>query len=247
MFCLKNPSEIIKLEYVNKLNAELLELIYDYIKPGTITFELEEIVIRFCETHRVSPTFKGYDDFPGALCVSLNDEILHGIPGETVIAHDDLVSVDCGLNKEGFHSDSAFTKLVGTDTKKHKLLTATEVALKQGIKAAMPGGRLYDIGRNINSVASKYGVEVIKNFVGHGTGFELHEHPNVPNYVADGVNWLLKPGMVLAIEPILVEYSDDFYYEDDGWTVRTVDGGMAAHFEHTVAITEDGPKILSKL
>lgn len=247
MFYLKNLSELEKIDYVNKLNAELLSRLYTFIKPGIATIELEEIVIKFCEKHKVFPTFKNYEEFPGYICASLNDEIIHGIPDNRVLVENDLISIDCGLNKDGFHSDAAFTKLLGDNSKKFKLLVATESALIEGIKKAQPYGRINDISGAIQNVAIKYGFGVIKEFVGHGTGFALHEFPNVPNYIGKGVNWLLKPGMVLAIEPMFVEGSDDFYFEKNGWTVKTVDGGMAAHFEHTVAITDDGPKILSKL
>lgn len=247
MFYLKSISEIKQLEYINKLNAELLSRLYEYIKPGVATIELEEIVIMFCEEHSVTPTFKGYLGFPGCICVSVNDEIIHGIPDHKVLKEEDLVSVDCGLHKSGFYSDSAFTKLLGQNKLRFKLVLATELALMEGIKKAIPYNRIHDISFAIYNVAVKYGFDVVKDFVGHGTGFALHEFPNIPNYIGKGVNWLLKPGMVLAIEPMLVERSDEFCVDTNGWTVRTKDGGMAAHFEHTVVILDDGTKVLSKI
>lgn len=250
MFFLKNKTELKKLEYINKLNAELLAKLYNTIKPGIQTKLLEEIVIKFCEKHSVLPTFKNYEGFPHYLCVSVNDEVIHGFPNDRVVKENDLVSVDCGLNKDGFHSDSAFTKLVGKyrkNSKNYILLLATKAALARGIEKAVVGNRIYDISKVIYDTAIEYGFDVVKDFTGHGTGFYLHEDPNIPNYVMRGVNWLLHPGMVIAIEPMFVAGSDNVYFDKNGWVVKTADGAMAAHFEHTVAITNDGPIILSKI
>lgn len=247
MFCLKSPSEINKLEYINRLNAELLSHLYSSTQIDVTTLELEEIVIKFCEKNLVNPTFKGYEGFPGYMCISVNDEIIHGIPSSRLLKRNDIVSIDCGLDKDGYYSDSAFTKLLGNESKRNKLVVATESALAVGISNALSGGRLFDISRAIENVANNYGYSVVKDFVGHGTGFALHEFPNVPNYVSRGTNWLLRPGMVLAIEPMFIDGDYDFYFDENGWTVKTTDGGMASHFEHTIAILDNGPKILSKL
>jgi len=249
MFFLKNKTEIKKLEYINKLNALLLHIIKCCINIDIYTIELEEIVIKFCESYKVVPTFKDYQGFPHCLGISINDEVIHGFPSYRQVKEGDIVSVDCGLMKDGFHSDSAFTKYVGSDITDSKLnlLSATETALYKGFEQLVVGNRLQNISRAIYEVAQKFNVGVVKEFVGHGTGFYLHEDPKIPNYMDNGVSWLLKPGMVVAIEPMFVEGSDEIYVDDNGWTIRTRDGGMAAHFEHTIAITDDGPTILSKM
>ena len=248
MIFLKTPHQIDRIEYVNKLGAEFLEACYDYIKSGVSTFELEELSIKFCEKYNVKPSFYKYSGFPHRLCVSINDEIVHGFPSDYIIKSGDIVSVDFGVEKNGYFSDAAFTKIVGNVTENiRKLVETTEECLYKGINQAMSGHRLFDISSAIQLHAASQNFDTIRKFVGHGVGLQVHEQPQVPNYVSIGTNWKLRVGMVLAIEPMLVEGSYDTRIHHNNWTIFTVDGKMASHFEHSIAILETGPKILSKL
>jgi methionyl aminopeptidase len=248
MIYLKTPDQIDRIEYVNKLGAEFLNDCYNYIKLGIATLELEELAVKFCEKNKVKPSFYKYHGFPHRLCVSINDEIVHGFPDEYLIKNGDIVSVDFGIEKEGYFSDSAFTKIVGKVPKNiKKLVETTEECLYKGIKQAVPGNRLFDISKTIQTHAIQNNFDTIREFVGHGVGLKLHEQPQVPNYVSIGTNWRLRPGMVLAIEPMLVEGSYEIKIHPNNWTVFTADGKMSAHFEHSIAILDTGPKILSKL
>ncbi|MHA2217654.1 MAG: type I methionyl aminopeptidase [Candidatus Hodarchaeales archaeon] len=248
MIYLKTPHQINKLEEVNKLGAEFLHICYDHLKVGVIIEELEELAHKFCEKHKVRPSFYKYKGFPHLLCVSINEEIVHGFPDDRAAKNGDVISVDFGIEKDGYFSDAAFTKIIGKAPKIiKKLVKTTKECLYEGIDQASPGNRLYDISWAIQSHASRKGFDVIREYVGHGVGFELHEDPKVPNYVSHGVNWKLRPGMVLAIEPMLVEDSYNVRIEPNRWTVVTADSKIATHFEHSIAILDEGPKILSKL
>jgi methionyl aminopeptidase len=245
MIYLKTPAQVRELEYVNKLGMEFLETCYNYIKPGVYTSELEDFARIFCETYKVRASFYGYKGFPHLICVSVNDEIIHGFPGERVIFEGDIVSVDFGLEHNGFISDSAFTKSVGNVSRKSKkLVKITEECLYRGISKAKAGNRLFDISSAIFNHAVRNGFDVVRDYVGHGVGLKLHEEPQVPNYVSLGVNYKLKAGMVLAIEPMLVEGTYESIVSSNGWTISTADGGRSAHFERSVVITDNGPKIL---
>ena len=248
MIYLKNLDELNALEKLNKMGAEVLSLCYNHLKPGVITLELEEIALRYCLANKVLPSFKNYRGFPHNICVSINDEVVHGFPSPRKILEGDIVKVDFGLKKDGLFSDSAFTKMIGKVPKRIKnLVETTKGCLDEAMAKACKGNRLYDISGSIERLASANFFGVVRNFVGHGVGFALHESPKVPNYVTNGTNWKLTPGMVLALEPILVEGSYDLVLQVNNWTVKTKDGGFSAHFEHSVAITEEGPRILSKL
>lgn len=248
MIYLKNPYEIDQIEYANKLGAELLQQCYEHIKPGIATIELDKMAEKFCANNNVRPSFKGYKSFPAALCVSINEEVVHGIPRERLIKDGDIVSVDFGVNRNGYYSDAAFTKCVGkVSSGIQKLVKITEQCLYEGIKQARPGNRIYDVSLAIQSTADTMNFDVIRKFVGHGVGFMVHELPKIPNFVANGINWRLRPGMVIAIEPMLVEGTYEVDTKSNGWTVITRDKKMSAHFEHSVAILSGGPKILSKL
>ena len=248
MIYLKTPQQIDRIEYVNKLGAKFLSMCYDCIKSGVVMLELEELSIKFCEKHVVRPSFYKYHGFPHRLCVSINDEIVHGFPDEYMVREGDIVSVDFGIEKDGYFSDSAFTKIVGKVSKNiRKLVKTTEECLYKGIEQAVPGNRLFDISRAVYSHAVHHNFDTVREFVGHGVGLQLHEPPQVPNYVSIGTNWKLRSGMVLAIEPMLVEGSYEIKIHPNNWTVFTADGKMAAHFEHSIAILDTGPKILSKL
>ena len=247
MIFLKSPSDLNHLEYVNKIGAEFLYECYDFITDGIETIDIEKIALDFCKKYVVEPCFLGYERFPHAICVSINDEIIHGFPSHRRINNGDIVSIDFGVKKNGFVSDAAFTKLVGKTNKRAKnLVKATYESLLKGIEQAFAGNRLFNISSTIHKHALDCKFDVIRKYVGHGTGFFLHEDPKVPNYVGFGVNWRLRPGMVLAIEPMLVEGSYDYSIAPNSWTVLTADGKLSAHFEHSVAITESGPRILSK-
>jgi len=248
MILLKTPTQIKKLKYVNAIGAEFLDICKDYIKQGVYTSELEELAIKFCEINKVKSAFYGYNNFPHLLCVSVNNEIIHGFPGERMIQNGDIISVDFGIKKDGYVSDAAFTKIVGKVSKNtEKLVKVTEECLFKGIEKAKPGNRINDVSRAIQKHAIMMGFDVVHDFVGHGVGFRLHEYPKIPNYVSNGVNWKLRVGMVIAIEPMLVEGTYEFEIAMNKWTVMTADAKNAAHFEHSVAILKNGPEILSTL
>lgn len=247
MIYLKSPSQLEELEYVNQLGAEFLSICYDYIKMGVYTSELEELAIRFCELYNVESAFYGFNGFPYRVCVSLNEEVIHGFPGERVIQDGDVVSIDFGVKKNGYVSDAAFTKIVGDGFKSDiKLVATAKECLELGIQKVKPGNRINDISWSIHRHALKNGFDVIRDYVGHGVGYKLHEYPQVPNYENNGgINYKLRPGMVLAIEPMLVKGTYEYIIAPNKWTVITSDYKRSAHFEHSVAVLEHGAKILS--
>ena len=248
MIYLKTPDEINKIEHANKIGAELLRECYEYIQPGISTIELEHIAEKFCIDNKVKPSFKGYSGYPFCLCISVNEEIVHGFPSERVVKDGDLVSVDFGINKNGYYSDQAFTKCVGNVSEVAKKISkVTEECLYEGIYKATIGNRIYDISRAIQSHAEQNNFDVVRDFCGHGVGFCVHEDPKILNYVSNNINWKLRSGMVIAIEPMLVEGAYEVDIEPNGWTAITRDRKLSAHFEMSIAIFEDGPKIFSKL
>lgn len=246
MIYLKNPNEIDKIDYINCLGMEILNICYEHIKPGVITLELAELLLRFCLKHKVKPSFKGYKGFPHNLCISVNEEVIHGFPGDRIIKDGDIVGIDVGLVKDGYYSDAAFTKIIGNVPKRiSELVSCTYECLYYGIEKALAGNRISDISYAIQSNANRMDFNVIRDFVGHGVGLAVHEPPKVPNYVDNSsVDWKLHSGMVIAIEPLLVEGSSDIQLKPNKWTIITKDRKMAAHFEQSIAILEDGPKIL---
>jgi len=248
MIHLKTLYEIQQIEYASKMVGEILYACYDHIKPGISTMELESIAEKYCVDHKVRPSFKGYRGFPYCLCISLNDEVVHGFPSERAVQEGDIVSVDCGVDRNGYFGDAAFTKIVGeVSPRVKKLVDTTKKCLREGIKKAVPNGMLNDISRAIYKTARKQLFHVVKEYTGHGVGFDVHEDPLVPNYVSSGTNYVLKPGTVIAIEPMLTIGNAKVRVGSDGWIVKTVSGKPSAHFEHTVAILEDGPKVLTRL
>jgi methionyl aminopeptidase len=248
MIYLKTPDQVRRIKYVNQLGAEFLKICYYHIKEGITTFELEELAIKFCERNGVRPSFYKYRGFPHRLCVSVNDEIIHGFPNEYIIKKGDIVSVDFGIEHNGYFSDAAFTKIVGqVPSSTEKLVKTTKECLYEGIKSAIPGNRVFDISKAIHGHALRNNFDTVRDFVGHGVGFKVHEPPEIPNYVSIGVNWRLSPGMVLAIEPMLVEGTYDIIIGSNNWTIFTADHKMAAHFEHSIAILENGSEILSQV
>lgn len=217
-----------------------------YIKEGITTKELDTLAEQFILGQGATPSFKGYNGFPGSICTSINNQVVHGIPGKTKLKNGDIISIDIGACYKGYHGDSAWSYPVGkiSDDKKY-LLEHTEKSLYEGLKQVKPGNRIGDIGNAVCNYANKYHLGVVKELVGHGVGSKLHEEPDVPNYGKSGTGPLLKEGMVIAVEPMLNLGSPDIYMLEDGWTIETDDDSPSAHFEHTVVVTKDGCKILT--
>lgn len=216
------------------------------VKPGVKTLDLDKCAEEFIRDNGGEPSFKGYNGFPYTLCISPNEGVVHGFPGEKELQDGDIISVDCGVYYKGFHSDSAYTYSVGEVSEEvEKLLAVTEESLYKGIEQAVAGNRIGDIGHAIQSFVEKQGFTVVRELVGHGLGRELHEGPEVPNYGKQGRGAKLKPGMVIAIEPMINLGKRNVVQEKDGWTIRTSDRMASAHFEHTVAILEDKTEILT--
>jgi len=217
-----------------------------YIKEGITTKELDTLAEEFIRSQGATPSFKGYNGFPGSICTSINNQVVHGIPGKTKLKKGDIISIDIGACYKGYHGDSAWSYPVGeiSDKKKY-LLEHTKESLYEGLQQVKPGNRIGDISHAIEEYANKYNLGVVKELVGHGVGSKLHEEPDVPNYGKAGTGPLLKEGMVIAIEPMLNLGSPDIYMLEDGWTIETDDYSPSAHFEHTVVVTKDGYKILT--
>lgn len=217
-----------------------------YIKEGITTKELDTLAEEFICSQGATPSFKGYNGFPGSICASINNQVVHGIPGKTKLKKGDIISIDIGACYKGYHGDSAWSYPVGeiSDKKKY-LLEHTKKSLYEGLQQVKPGNRIGDISHAIEEYANKYNLGVVKELVGHGVGSKLHEEPDVPNYGKAGTGPLLKEGMVIAIEPMLNLGSPDIYMLEDGWTIETDDYSPSAHFEHTVVVTKDGYKILT--
>ena len=246
MIQLKSKEEIEGIRASGKILAGTRRVIFDSVRSGIRTAELDRIAYEFITGHGAVPAFLGYDGFPGSLCISVNDEVIHGIPGNRILEDGDIVSIDLGVTLNGFISDSAFTVPVGTVSKlAERLMKNTEECLSMGIEAAKNGNRIKDISSAVFKHATGAGFGVVREFCGHGVGLELHEEPQIPNYVHPGPNPRIKPGMVLAIEPMINAGTGDIRVKDDGWTVITADGSISAHFEHTIAIFEDHVEILT--
>lgn len=251
MIFLKTEDEIELLRQSNLLVGRTLAEVAKLIKPGVTTAELDRVAEEFIRDNGAVPTFKGFPNpngapFPCTLCTSVNAQVVHGIPGKTLLQEGDIVSIDCGVRMNGFCGDSAYTFCVGEVSSEIKqLLKVTKDALYLGIQNAVHGKRLGDIGYAVQQSCESVGYGVVREFVGHGIGKEMHEDPQVPNYGRRGTGSLLKSGMCLAIEPMITMGTRQIYLEDDGWSVRTRDGKCAAHFEHTVAVRRGKADILS--
>ncbi len=234
------------MRQAGRIVAETLEILRSRLRVGMKTKELDDIVERELKRRGAKPSFKGYRGFPASVCVSLNDEIVHGIPGDAVLNEGDIVSLDLGAIYNGFQGDAAVTVGVSQiSPEAERLLAAAEDALKAGISAARPGARLGDISASIQRCAESGGYQVVREYTGHGIGRQMHEEPQVPNYGRPGTGPLLKKGMTLALEPMLNIGGWRTKVDEDLWTVRTADGSLSAHFEHTIAITDDGPEVLT--
>jgi methionyl aminopeptidase len=248
MIILKSKSEIEKMAVACRIVAEVLEILVHAVRPGLTTLELDALAERNIRSRGGVPAFKGYRGFPNTLCVSLNEQVVHGIPSKRQLRAGDIIGLDLGAKWEGYYGDAAVTVPVGpipADTQ--CLLNTTREALSLGVKAVEPGKHLSDISHVIQRYAESHGYSVVRAFVGHGIGTALHEEPQVPNFGPPGRGPRLKPGMVLAIEPMVNVGHADVETLEDGWTVVTADGQLSAHFEHTIAITEEGPQILTTL
>ena len=248
MIVLKSPREIGKMRSAGKIVAEILDILKSEVRPGITTLSLDGLAESEARKRKAVAAFKGYGGFPYALCCSLNEQVVHGMPSKRELVEGDIVSLDFGVVYEGYYADAAITVPVSRVTAQaDRLLKITEKSLYCAIEAAVPGNRLSDISHAVQSYVECHGFSVVRDFVGHGIGKKLHESPQVPNFGEPGHGVRLKPGMVLAIEPMINEKGYQVEVLDDGWTAVTCDGGLSAHFEHTVAITEHGPEILSKL
>ncbi len=233
----------------NRIAANILDEVGCLVVPGITTQELEDKALELCASFDVIPAFKGYLGFPFALCCSVNEEIVHGFPSSRPLVDGDILSIDFGVKFQGFYGDTARTFPVGNISEgAAHLLEVTLDSLNRGIEKAAPGNDLYDVSRAVQECVEAQGYSVVKRFVGHGIGRMLHEKPEVPNFVPKNSSRLpLKPGMVIAIEPMVAMGTDQVEILSDGWTAVTKDRSLSAHFEHTVAITKDGPFILSQL
>ena len=246
MIYLKTPEEIALLRASNQLVGKTLAEVAKYIKVGVTTLELDKIAEDFIRSNGALPGFLGYGGFPNTLCVSVNDQVVHGIPSNYALKEGDIVSVDCGVLQNGYYGDSAYTFCVGeVDEKVKKLLKITKESLSLGIDSAQHGNRIGDIGYAIQKHCQAAGFSVVRKLVGHGVGKNLHEDPEVPNFGKKGQGVLLKEGMVIAIEPMINMGNRDVVQEKDGWTIRTIDRKPSAHFEHTIAIRKGKAEILS--
>ena len=246
MINLKTAHEIDLMARAGTLLASVLPPLREACQPGVRTIELDRIAERLIRAGGATPGFLGYHGFPGSICVSINDEAVHGIPGNRKVTAGDLVSLDLGLVLDGFWADVGITVGVGKISKEaERLLKVTEDALYVGIDQAKPGGWLGDISSAIQNHVEAAGFSVIRQFVGHGIGRQMHEDPQVPNFGVPGAPPRLKAGMTLAIEPMVNAGSHEVYMKPDGWTICTVDGALSAYFEHTVAITDNGPLVLT--
>jgi methionyl aminopeptidase len=248
----KSRREIEKMRIAGRIVAEVLALVESELRPGVTTGHLDRLAERHIRSAGAVPSFKGYghrsNPFPGSLCISIDDEVVHGIPGERTIRDGQIVSVDAGAIYDGWHGDGARTFFVG-DARPDisELIDTTRLAMMAGIAAAQPGANLGEISAAIEDVATPGSYGIVRQFVGHGIGTEMHQEPQVPNYRTGARGMKLAPGICLAIEPMLTLGSGDVAVKPDGWTVVTRDGSLAAHFEHTIAVTDHGPEILTTI
>ena len=247
MIVLKTGRELSIMREACKISARALKLIGEAIEPGVTTAELDRIAEKFIRSCGATPNFKGYNGYPATACISINNEVIHGIPtAKRKIQNGDIVSVDLGALFEGYHGDNAATFACGDISEEAKrLMDTTRESLYEGIKMARAGGRIGDISSAIQSYVEARGYSVVRDFVGHGVGTSLHEAPEVPNFGTAGRGVRLMPGMTLAIEPMINIGKPQVKIMPDGWTVLTQDGSLSAHFEHTIAITADGPQIMT--
>lgn len=247
MINIRSKRELDLLAHAGKIVYDTHQYLIPYIKPGITTNELDKLAEDYILSNNAYPSFKEVDNYPKSICTSINDEVVHGIPSNIKLKDGDIISIDIGAKYEGYHGDSAWTYPVG-NVKEDALylLEHTNKALFKGIEQVKPGNRIGDISHAIEAYAKDHNLGVVKELVGHGVGTSLHEDPEVPNYGIKGTGPVLKAGMVIAIEPMLNLGSEDIILCDDNWTIKTSDNSLSAHFEHTVAVVEDGYKILTR-
>ncbi len=248
MIILKSPEEIEKMSLACFIVAKTLDYLRDKVKPGITTRTIDQLAESFIKEHDAIPAFKGYRGFPASICASVNDEVIHGIPNDRELEAGDILGIDLGVYKDGFYGDAAYTFPVGQiDQEVERLLRVTEESLYIGIHQAKEGNRISDISHSIQQHIESKGFAVVRAFVGHGIGRNLHEDPQIPNFGLPGRGQRLKAGMTLAIEPMVNEGGYEVVILEDGWTAVTMDGKLSAHFEHTVLVTPDEPRILTKI
>ena len=246
MVRLRTEREINLIAESAQIVGDTLDMLSEKVKPGITLMELDTLAEKFIRSQDAVPAFKGYMGFPATLCISVDDEVVHGIPSDKVLNDGQIVGIDCGAVKNGYYGDSARTFAVGNISNEDKdLIDTTQKALYHGIEKAVPGNYVSDIGHAIQAYVEPKGYSIVRELVGHGIGTNLHEDPQVPNYGDPGMGVELKEGMCLAIEPMINIGDKEVYTLDDGWTVKTKDGYNSAHFEHTIAILKNGPKVLS--
>lgn len=248
MVHIRTDREISLIAASCQIVADTLNMLSDHINPGVRIIDLDKMAEEFILSKDARPAFKGYMGFPSTLCVSVDDEVVHGIPSDRYLEEGQIVGIDCGAEKEGYYGDHAITFSVGNVSEsRKKLMQTTKDCLMKGIAEAKPGNFVSDIGYAIQTHAEGNGYSVVRELVGHGIGSSLHEEPQIPNYGTPNQGYKLCEGMCIAIEPMINMGNKEVKTDSDGWTIRTSDGEVSAHFEHTIAITSDGPKILSKV
>jgi methionyl aminopeptidase len=242
----RNAEELAKMRRAGRVVAEMHERTRAAVRPGVTTRELDAVARQVLEDRGAKSNFLGYHGFPAVICTSPNDMIVHGIPGDYRLEEGDILSVDCGAIVDGYHGDAAYTVGVGAvSAVAQRLMEATERSLWAGIEQLRPGNRLHEVGRAVQGVAEAAGFSVVREYVGHAIGTEMHEQPQVPNYWPGSPGPTLKTGMVFAIEPMVNAGGPETLLLEDGWSVVTADGALSAHFEHTIAVTEDGPQVFT--
>lgn len=243
---IKNQAEIEKMRKAGDLVYRTHELLKEHVKVGVTTLELDQIAEKFILENGATPSFKGYDGYPASVCASINDEVVHGIPGDISLKEGDLISLDIGAFLDGFHGDAARSYVVGSGSDEtNKLIEVTKQSFFEGLKYVKPGNHLYQISSAIQRYVESNGFSIVRDLVGHGIGRDLHEEPQIPNYKPMGRGPKLRPGMVLAIEPMVNVGGYQVAILDDDWTIVTVDGSLSAHYENTVLVTETGYELLT--
>ena len=246
MIVLKTSREIGLMRQAGRVSARALTLAGEAVEPGVSTAEIDRIARKYIESQGAKPSFLGYEGYPATACISVNDQVIHGIPGHRILKQGDIVSIDVGAFLEGFHGDNAWTFACGDVSREAQdLMDATREGLFAGIAQALAGHRIGDIGSAVQEYVEARGYSVVRQFVGHGVGASMHEAPEVPNFGTPGRGVRLLPGMTIAIEPMVNAGTKDVIVQKDGWTTVTADGKLSAHFEHTIAVTSNGPVILT--
>ena len=246
MISIKSEREISLMKKAGNIVYRTHKYLEPYIKPGITTKELDKLAYDFIISQDATPSFLNYQGFPASICTSINDEVVHGIPGNRKLKNGDIIGIDIGACYQGYHGDSAWSYAVGSVSReKAYLLEHTKKALYEGLKQVKPGNRIGDISNAIETYANSHNLEVVKELVGHGIGNHVHEKPDVPNFGKKGTGPILKEGMTIAIEPMLNLGTREIYLLEDDWTIITQDGSPSAHFEHTVVVTKDGYQILT--